>query len=99
MQSISQSSINPRIQAHQSINSIQRVQNIQSIKLELLGSIEIDSKSAYDGPSHQSGRRDQFALAIHRQLHRHNHNRHSNIPPAILIGDFFSARVSLNLNS
>ena len=36
MQSINQASINPRIRAHQSINSIQRVRNIQSIKLGLI---------------------------------------------------------------
>ena len=36
----SMQSINPRIRAHQSINSIQRLQNIQSIKLALLGSID-----------------------------------------------------------
>jgi hypothetical protein len=37
---INQASTNPRIRAHQSINSIQRVQNIQSIKLEVLGLID-----------------------------------------------------------
>ena len=40
---------------------------------------------------------NSLLLHIHRRLNRHNHNRHSNIPPAILIGEFFSARFSLNL--